>query len=124
MKDKKKITITYDETVTRTITCYGPHSKYILMMNILVSLTWGLFLFVPSILLLLITKDPNTILLIIGCLCLLCVISLYTIIDEWRNGRGYKLAIKMIQNNTNQEERDRAMEEFNKQEILNELWQK
>lgn len=114
MKDKK-ITVTYEETVTRTITCYAPHSKYILKMNILVSLIWALVLLVPGILLLSLIPDPNTMLLIIGCFGLLCGISIYTIIDEWRNGRGYKLAIRMLQNNTNQEERDRAIEEFNKQ---------
>lgn len=116
MKDKKKITITYDETVTRTITCYAPHSKYILWRNIIATFLIVLFSFVIFIPVVILTRDVQTILFGIGVIYI--IIGLYTIIDEWRNGRGYKLAIQIIQKNTNQEERDCIMNEFKKQEKL------
>lgn len=118
MKDKKKITITYNETVTRTITCYAPHSKYILRRNIITTFLFVLFGFVMFMPVVMLTNDTQMILLGIGIGVIFIIISLYTLIDEWRNGRGYKLAIKMIQNNTNKEERDRALAEFKKQENI------
>lgn len=118
MKDKKKITITYDETVTRTITCYAPHSKYILRRNIITTFLFVLFSFVMFIPVVMLSNDTQMILLGIGIGLIFIIIGLYTLIDEWRNGRGYKQAIRIIQKNTNQEERDRAMAEFKKQENI------
>lgn len=118
MKDKKKITITYDETVKRTITCYAPHSKYILRKNIISTLLLMCFCFLPCALMSLIFNDIQLLYFSIGCSTMMLCIGLYNLINEWCNGRGYKQAIRIIQNNTNQEERERVFEEFKKQEQI------
>lgn len=106
-----KITLTFKETVERKLECWPPKSKYILQKNLLLIC---MFVIMCSLMLLLAVCIGDKIIIAFWTFITLLIHGtvIYETWNEWTCGKNYKAALKIVRENTTQEERDELIKKL------------